>query len=102
LDGTSHTSNDVLAKQSERPKSLNLHEFYAVATLRADDYLQWRNMACELVPRVLGFSREETHMRRGFVQIDHKFCLEHHMHTRAINKIDKRKFASEGSLESRA
>jgi hypothetical protein len=62
LDGTSHTSNDVLAKQSECPKSLNLHEFYAFATLRAGDRLQWRNIARELVPRVLIFSHEETYM----------------------------------------
>lgn len=62
LDGTSHTSNEVLAMQSECPKSLNLHEFYAFATLRSGDRLQWRNIARELVPRVLNFSHEETYM----------------------------------------
>ncbi|PQE07113.1 p-loop containing nucleoside triphosphate hydrolase protein [Rutstroemia sp. NJR-2017a BVV2] len=62
LDGTTHTSNDVLAKQSECPKSLSLHEFYAFATLRAGDRLQWRNIARELVSRVLNFSHEETYM----------------------------------------
>lgn len=62
LDGTAHTSNEVLAMQSECPKLLNLHEFYAFATLRSGDRLQWRNIARELVPRVLNFSHEETYM----------------------------------------
>jgi hypothetical protein len=62
LDGTRHTSNEVLAKQSECPRSLNLHEFYAFATLRSGNRLQWRNVARELVPRVLTFSSEETYM----------------------------------------
>lgn len=62
LDGTTHTSNEVLAMQYECPKPLNLHEFYAFATLRSGDRLQWRNIARELVPRVLNFSSEETYM----------------------------------------
>jgi hypothetical protein len=62
LDGTTHTSNEVLAMQSDCPRSLNLHEFYAFATLRSGNRLQWRNIARELVPRVLNFSSEETYM----------------------------------------
>jgi hypothetical protein len=61
LDRTTHTSNEVLARQAECPKALNLHEFYAFATLRAGDRLQWRNIARELVARVLNFSHEETY-----------------------------------------
>ena len=61
LDGTTHTSNEVLAKQAECPKALNLHEFYAFATLRSGDRLQWRNIARELVARVLSFSHGETY-----------------------------------------
>ncbi|KAH6696401.1 hypothetical protein BKA61DRAFT_710765 [Leptodontidium sp. MPI-SDFR-AT-0119] len=40
LDGTTHTSNEVLAAQAECPKGLNLHDFYAFATLRSGDRLQ--------------------------------------------------------------
>ncbi|KAH8798597.1 hypothetical protein F5884DRAFT_687263 [Xylogone sp. PMI_703] len=62
LDGTTHTSNEVLAKQSTCPKSLNLHEFYAFATLRSGDLLQWHNIARELAHRILNFNREEAYM----------------------------------------
>ena len=62
LDGTTHTSNEVFAMQVECPKGLNLHEFYAFAALRSGDRLQWRNIARELVARVLNFSHEETYM----------------------------------------
>lgn len=62
LDGTAHTSNEVLAAQAECPKGLNLHEFYAFATLRSGDRLQWRNIARELVARILNFNHEETYM----------------------------------------
>jgi len=62
LDGTTHTSNEVLAAQAECPKGLNLHEFYAFAILRSGDRLQWRNIARELVARILNFNHEETYM----------------------------------------
>ncbi|KAI9742144.1 MAG: hypothetical protein M1818_004044 [Claussenomyces sp. TS43310] len=62
LDGTSHTSNEVLARQSQCPMALTLHEYYAFATLRSGDRLQWRNIARELVARVLNFSLEEISM----------------------------------------
>ncbi|OBT60021.1 hypothetical protein VE03_10579, partial [Pseudogymnoascus sp. 23342-1-I1] len=61
LDNTTHTSNEVLASQSACPKALNIHEFYAFATLRSGDRLQWRNIARELVARVLNFAQEETY-----------------------------------------
>ena len=61
LDETTHASNEVLANQSECPKALNLHEFHAFATLRSGDRLQWRNIARELVARVLNFAHEETY-----------------------------------------
>jgi hypothetical protein len=62
LDGTTHTSNEVLAAQADCPKGMNLHEFYAFATLRSGDRLQWRNIARELVARILNFNHEETYM----------------------------------------
>jgi hypothetical protein len=62
LDGTAHTSNEALAAQTKCPKGLNLHEFYAFATLRSGDRLQWRNIARELIARILNFNHEETYM----------------------------------------
>lgn len=56
LNNTTFTSNEVLAIQSKCPKALNLHDFYAFATLRSGNRLQWRNIARKLVPRVLNFS----------------------------------------------
>ena len=62
LAGTTHSSNEILAMQSKCPESISLHEFYAFATLRAGNRLQWRNIAREVVSRVLDFSLEETHL----------------------------------------
>ncbi|KAI9781452.1 MAG: hypothetical protein M1816_002373 [Peltula sp. TS41687] len=61
VENTVHTSNEVIANQGECPKELNIHEFYAFATLRSDHRLQWRNIARELATRLLNFSCEETH-----------------------------------------
>jgi hypothetical protein len=62
LDATTHTSNEVIAKQSTCPRHLTLHEFYSFATLRSGYRLQWRNVARELVTGILNFNREETHL----------------------------------------
>jgi hypothetical protein len=60
LDSTHHTSNEILARQDECPESLTLHEFYSFASLRSGHRLQWRNLAREIVSRILNFSHEET------------------------------------------
>lgn len=62
VDKTTHTSNKVIARQSKCPKGLNLHEYYAFATLRSGHRLQWRNIARELTAHILNFSREETYL----------------------------------------
>ncbi|PVH70609.1 hypothetical protein DL98DRAFT_472494 [Cadophora sp. DSE1049] len=62
LDGTTHSSNEALARQSDCPSSFNLHEFYAFMTLRSGHRLQWRNIARELTARILNFSHRETYM----------------------------------------
>lgn len=62
LDGTTHTSNEVLAWQADCPRNLNLHEFYAFAMLRSGHRLQWRNIAREMMARILNFSHEATYM----------------------------------------
>jgi hypothetical protein len=58
---TEHSSNEVIARQTECPKDISLHEHYAFGTLRAGHRLQWRNMARELVTRILNFSRSATY-----------------------------------------
>ena len=60
IDGTSHTSNSVLADQSECPSDLNLHEYYAFGTLRSGPRIQWLNIARELAARILSFHRGEV------------------------------------------
>jgi hypothetical protein len=62
MDGTTHTSNEALARQVDCPRELNLHEFYAFFTLRSGHRLQWRNISRELTARILNFSHEETSM----------------------------------------
>ena len=62
LDKATHTSNDVIASQSQHPVSLTLHESYAFATLRSGHRLQWRNIARELTSQVLNFNRNEIYV----------------------------------------
>ncbi|MCJ1353709.1 MAG: hypothetical protein MMC33_003696 [Icmadophila ericetorum] len=62
VQGTTHTSNEVIAGQDACPQDLTIHEFYAFASFRAGHRLQWRNIARELRSRTLNFSREETLM----------------------------------------
>lgn len=61
LESTTHTSNDVLSRQTDCPESLSLHEFYAFASLRSGHRLQWRNIVRELVAQILNFSHAATH-----------------------------------------
>ena len=61
VDGTSHTTNEVIARQSECSKDLTLHEHYAFAILRSGPRLQWLNIARELSARSLSFHKEEVH-----------------------------------------
>lgn len=58
---TIHTSNEVIANQTECPETLTMHEYYAFITLRSGHRLQWLNIARELVAHVLNFNREETY-----------------------------------------
>ncbi|KAI9818941.1 MAG: hypothetical protein M1832_004109 [Thelocarpon impressellum] len=62
IENTTHTSNEALAKQSDCPDDMSLHEFYSFATLRAGARLQWRNMARELSDRVINLNRVETYV----------------------------------------
>ncbi|KAH8807698.1 hypothetical protein F5884DRAFT_880995 [Xylogone sp. PMI_703] len=84
LDKTTHSSNEILAMQSECSKSLSLHEFYDFATLRSGDLLQWRNIARQLAHRTINFNREETYMlvKQAAWQVGragNMVCRESHM-----------------------
>ena len=61
VNNTIHTSNKVIASQTECPETLTMHEFYAFGNLRSGHRLQWRNIARELTTRVLNFRCYETH-----------------------------------------
>lgn len=61
VKNTTHTSNEVISTQAECPEALRMHEFYAFGTLRSGHRLQWRNIARELIARVLNFRCYETH-----------------------------------------
>ncbi|KAG8742150.1 hypothetical protein FRC10_001958 [Ceratobasidium sp. 414] len=60
LEGTSHTSNQVLADQSHCPQSISLHEHYAFGTLRSGPRLQWMNIVRGLEENCLSFNRVEV------------------------------------------
>ncbi|CAG8959752.1 hypothetical protein HYFRA_00001658 [Hymenoscyphus fraxineus] len=62
VDGTTHTSNEVIARQALCPNGLTVHELHAFAALRSGHRLQWFNIARELVARTLNFGVEEVHL----------------------------------------
>jgi hypothetical protein len=59
IEGTTHSSNEVLASQCQCPDGLTQHEFYSFGSLRAGHRLQWRNIARELVEQTLNFNHSE-------------------------------------------
>ena len=61
VDTSSHTSNEVLSKQSECPRELTLHEYIAFASVRSGPRIQWLNIARELPVRALSFRTEAVH-----------------------------------------
>ncbi|KAG8713331.1 hypothetical protein FRC09_018831, partial [Ceratobasidium sp. 395] len=60
VEGVSHTSNQVLANQSDCPQDISLHEHYAFGMLRSGPQLQWINMARGLEEKCLSFNRIEV------------------------------------------
>ena len=61
VDTTSHTSNEVLANQSDCLRGLSIHEYIAFGHLRSGGLLQWLNILRELRGRSLSFRRHEVH-----------------------------------------
>ncbi|KAK7032650.1 hypothetical protein VNI00_012915 [Paramarasmius palmivorus] len=48
VTSTDHTSNHVLASQSDCPPEMSLHEYIAYGTMRAGGRIQWMNLLREL------------------------------------------------------
>ncbi|KAF8554287.1 hypothetical protein OG21DRAFT_1522569 [Imleria badia] len=62
VNGTTHTSNDVIAGQAVCHKDLSIHEFIAFGHLRSGGSLQWLNILRELRDRSLSFRCSEVHL----------------------------------------
>lgn len=62
IKGTSHTANQVLARQYECSQKLQLHEYIAFGLLRSGCRLQWLNILRELRSRTLTFGAEAVKM----------------------------------------
>ena len=58
---TTHTSNEVLAQQSECPSTLSYHEWEAFGHIRSGHRLQWRNMMLELTNDTVAFKDSTVH-----------------------------------------
>ncbi|KAI5830448.1 hypothetical protein K523DRAFT_239739 [Schizophyllum commune Tattone D] len=61
LRATTHTSNEVIACQSERPSELTYHEYEAFGHLRAGARLQWRNIVLCMETGALRLSDPSVH-----------------------------------------
>jgi hypothetical protein len=61
VEGTTHTSNQIIAAQHECPTVITLHDYEAFGHLRAGHKLQWRNMLKEIRRMVLSLSHSDVH-----------------------------------------
>ncbi|KAG8922740.1 hypothetical protein FRC02_011637 [Tulasnella sp. 418] len=71
VSGTSHTSNEVMANQSDCSQELSLHEFIAFTRIRSGPRLQWLNIISELRSDSLSFREEAVYvlLRQAIWQI---------------------------------
>lgn len=60
LTGTTHTSNEIIARQASCDRRLTPHEFYAFGDLRAGEHIQLYNIARELASAVLNFTHKDV------------------------------------------
>lgn len=61
VNGTSHTQNEVLARQMDCPHDLSLSEFKNFGSLRADGHrLQWRNLYAAIETEALSFENSSV------------------------------------------
>ncbi|KXX79354.1 hypothetical protein MMYC01_204711 [Madurella mycetomatis] len=56
-----HTSNAVVAAQSDCPPAMSLDEFRSFGHLRSDVSLQWANVLCQLAIPSLDWNKESTY-----------------------------------------
>ncbi|KZV61296.1 hypothetical protein PENSPDRAFT_693529 [Peniophora sp. CONT] len=61
IEGTTHTSNEILTDQAACPQALSIHEHLSFASMRSGGRLQWLNLARELRARTLSLSSGEVH-----------------------------------------
>ncbi|KAG8950798.1 hypothetical protein FRC03_012736, partial [Tulasnella sp. 419] len=71
VSGTSHTSNDIMAIQTECPRDVTLHEFMAFTRIRSGPRLQWLNIVSELRAGHLTFQDEAVYtlLRQAIWQV---------------------------------
>ncbi|KZT27616.1 hypothetical protein NEOLEDRAFT_1060414 [Neolentinus lepideus HHB14362 ss-1] len=62
IDGTEHTSNQILADQMSCHRDIDLHEYVAFGSLRGGSRLQWLNLLRELHAQSLTLHKEEVQM----------------------------------------
>jgi hypothetical protein len=62
VEGTTHTSNQIITAQHECPTVITLHDYEAFGHLRAGHKLQWRNMLKEIRRMVLSLSHSDVHI----------------------------------------
>jgi hypothetical protein len=61
VEGTTHTSNQIITAQHKCSTVITLHDYEAFGHLRAGHKLQWRNMLKELRRMVLSLSHSDVH-----------------------------------------
>jgi hypothetical protein len=62
VEGTTHTSNQIITAQYKCPTVITLHDYEAFGHLRAGHKLQWRNMLKEIRRMVLSLSHSDVHI----------------------------------------
>jgi hypothetical protein len=62
VEGTTHTSNQIITAQHKCSTVITLHDYEAFGHLRAGHKLQWRNMLKEIRRMVLSLSHSDVHI----------------------------------------
>ncbi|KAF9016696.1 hypothetical protein BDZ89DRAFT_1075364 [Hymenopellis radicata] len=62
ITNTSHTENQVMARQAQCPYDLSLHEYTAFGTLRSGSNLQWMNISRAFATRSLTFNAQPVYV----------------------------------------
>ncbi|KAL2186630.1 hypothetical protein L209DRAFT_711026 [Thermothelomyces heterothallicus CBS 203.75] len=89
---TGHTSNEVIAAQSQCPPDMSLDEFRAFGHLRSGHRLQWANVLCQLRVPSLNWNHESTYwlVLQACLEAgppDHSDCLRRESHADLGNDV---------------